>query len=176
MIQTDRGQDTQQTVRLRRPGFDCDQASNRDCDAPQRIGPQHRFVYPLPATHASTLSLSHLTSRTPPRPSNMPRIQTENDVQSWRRSEGYNRFLTWIQRRCERIKGRECVLDEGVYIGCTEVTIDTCTTQSGCNGKADWKFRVVVEPLRARNGTADQIALETPGRYAILGERSSSIT
>lgn len=53
----------------------------------------------------------------------MQRIQTDADVLAWRRSEGYNRFLAWIEKRSQRIRGRECVLGEGAYEGCSEVSM-----------------------------------------------------
>ncbi|GHJ90322.1 hypothetical protein NliqN6_6724 [Naganishia liquefaciens] len=50
----------------------------------------------------------------------MQRIQTEEDIFAWKQSPGYQSFVGWIQRRAERIVGREIVVGDAAEQGCSE--------------------------------------------------------
>ncbi|KAI5450584.1 Serine/threonine-protein phosphatase 2A activator 1 [Naganishia albida] len=50
----------------------------------------------------------------------MQRIQTEEDVLAWKQSPGYRAFFTWIERRAERIVGKEIVEGNAAEEGCSE--------------------------------------------------------
>lgn len=54
---------------------------------------------------------------------NMQRIQTEEDVVAWKQSPGYRAFFTWIERRAERIVGKEIVEGNAAEEGCSEVCL-----------------------------------------------------
>jgi hypothetical protein len=51
----------------------------------------------------------------------MQRIQTEEDVLAWKQSSGYRVFFSWIERRAERIVGKEIVEGDPAEEGCSEV-------------------------------------------------------
>lgn len=51
----------------------------------------------------------------------MQRIQTEEDVLAWKQSPGYHAFFSWIERRAERIVGKEIVEGDAAEAGCSEV-------------------------------------------------------
>jgi hypothetical protein len=51
----------------------------------------------------------------------MQRIQTDEDVLAWKQSPGYRAFFTWIERRAERIVGKEIVEGDAAEEGCSEV-------------------------------------------------------
>lgn len=51
----------------------------------------------------------------------MQRIQTEEDVLAWKQSPGYRAFIAWIERRSERIVGKEMVEGDAAEHGCSEV-------------------------------------------------------
>lgn len=53
----------------------------------------------------------------------MQRIRTEEDVQLWKRTSGYQAFVTWIQKRAERIVGKEIVQGDTAEQGCSEVSL-----------------------------------------------------
>lgn len=52
----------------------------------------------------------------------MQRIQTEEDVLVWKQSPGYQSFVGWIQRRAERIVGKDIVVGDVAEQGCSEVS------------------------------------------------------
>ena len=54
----------------------------------------------------------------------MQRIQTEEDIFAWKQSPGYQSFVGWIQRRAERIVGREIVVGDAAEQGCSEVSTE----------------------------------------------------
>ncbi|KAJ9100972.1 hypothetical protein QFC19_005368 [Naganishia cerealis] len=50
----------------------------------------------------------------------MQRIRTEEDVHLWKNTPGYRAFVAWIQRRAERIVGKEMVQGDAAQQGCSE--------------------------------------------------------
>lgn len=65
----------------------------------------------------------------------MQRIQTEEDILAWKQSPGYRTFVGWIQRRAERIVGKEIVVGDAAEQGCSEVSPET---RSGTLLTLDW--------------------------------------
>ncbi|KAJ9099276.1 hypothetical protein QFC21_004157 [Naganishia friedmannii] len=50
----------------------------------------------------------------------MQRIRTEEDVHLWKRSSGYQAFVAWIQKRAQRIVGKEIVQGDAAKQGCSD--------------------------------------------------------
>lgn len=60
-----------------------------------------------------------MTSPFPSTSTGFSRIQTDQDLADFRKSPGYLDFISWVQRRCERVRGKR--VDNGSE-GCSEVS------------------------------------------------------